>query len=201
MANLAKQPIITPRGKLRWVFVTGQGRPNLNGENQYQAVLVLPDGSKEADDLIAQIEQFWEDNKPKNARDPKSMGYRTNKDGEIEFNFKTSTTFPDGTAKKVKIFDSRAVEVTRELKIGNGSEGRISGMMAIYDNGPNKGVTLYLNSIQLLKYKEYDGSSAAGFEPVEDGGFTADDVPFDTSIEPAIAGDYEPQPAKPKRRF
>lgn len=198
MAKLPKQPITTPKGELRWVFITGEGRPNLNGENQYQAVLVLPDGDPRAEELIEQIETFWEENKPKKAGEPKSLGYRTNDSGEIEFSFKTSTTFPDGSKKKIKVYDSKAKEVDKELKIGNGSIGRISGTMAIYDNGPNKGVTLYLNAIQLLKYIPYDGAGAA-FEPDEEGEFSADDTPFEA--EPAVAGDYDPEPVRPKRRF
>lgn len=48
--------------------------------------------------------------------------------------------------------------------------------MAIYENGPNIGVTLYLNGVQITKFVEY--AEDAGFDAVEDeeGGWTGEDL-------------------------
>lgn len=174
MANPMKN-IITPLGELKWVMITGQGRVNDDGSAKYQATIRL--SSTVAEPLIEEIHTFWAENKPLKSKDPFSMGYKTQEDGSVEFSFKTGTTLKDGSSKRIAVADSKGKVVPNfDKKIGNGSEGRIQGKMAIYETTVNKGVTLYLECIQLKKFVEYSGG--VSFDAVEDDdndGFSADD--------------------------
>jgi hypothetical protein len=180
---MSKMQITTPRGELRWVNITGQGKTNLSGDQIYCADVVLP--TETAQPLIDKLEAFWEENKPKGAKEAKSMGYRPANDEctEWAFSFKTKTTYPSGDQKKIKVYNAKVkeIEVPDTVRVGNGSEGCLAGVAAIYIAGKNVGVTLYLDSIQLVKFVEYKGM-ADGFEEADDGfdNFAEDDNPFKT---------------------
>lgn len=184
---MSKQSFTTPKGELRWAFISGQGRKNLNNENEYTIAVVVP--KAEAQKAIDEIEAFWEANKPKGAKAPKSTGYKIDEaTGNVSFVLKTKTAYADGKAKTVRIYNSKAQQITLpdDQKIGNGSRGRASGIMAIYDGGPAaRGVTMYLDGVQLTKFVAYSGG---------DSGFTADDDDEDDefngfSESPAFAAD------------
>lgn len=159
--------VTTPKGELRWATIAGAGREDLNGRLIYTIDVVMP--IEEAQPLMDQIHQFWDENKPKGAKDPKSTGFKQLDTGDICFTLKTATTYPkSGDPKTIVVYDAKAqrIEWPAEKKIGNGSIGRASGMAAIYDAGvAARGVTLYLDAIQLVKLVEY----------VQDAGFDADD--------------------------
>lgn len=197
---MAIEKTVTPKGELEWVIITGDGKENLNGQMQYVANLVLdPDNVPEHAAYIEKIKAYWEENKPKGMKEPKSLGIYPHKvktdetddegkpvyaeDGRTNLAFKTGTTFPDGSPKVVKTFNSKAKEVQLgDTKIGNGSVGQISGAMNVYEvKGPkNKlidaGVTLYLDAIKISKLVEF--STDAGFaadDDEEDEGFVGDE--------------------------
>lgn len=188
----------TPKVELAWVNITGEGKANLNGQMQYVTTGIIdPKNNADHKAFIDMIDEFWADNKPAfmgAKRKPKSLGYYPcdpkrdaegqpikddedkivyDPEGRYALAFKTGTSFPDGSAKVVRIFNAKAKEVALGAKkIGNGSLGFISGAMDIYvvKDGKGKeldaGVTLYLDAIQLTKLVEY--SADAGFEAVED---------------------------------
>lgn len=181
----------TPRGTLEWVMIRGEGKEDLQGNHKYQAQLVLdPENDEEHAALIQRIKDFWTDNKPKHIAEAKSMGFYDHtelmseldedgekqyaKTGKVALLFKTGTTYKDGKTKVIKVFNSKnnVVEIG-DLLIGNGSIGRVSGAMAIYEVKPKgktnskaleAGVTLYLDAIKLLKLEEYQGGPQFGTE-------------------------------------
>ena len=160
------EKINTPIGGLEWITITGAGKTNLNGKQIFTADIVLDatQGAKLAADYAA----YWEANKPKGAKEPKSMGYKVQEDGSYRFTFKTGTQLPSGDLKKIRTFDAKAAEVDLQGKqIGNGSLGRIAGAIDVYDAGPAaRGVTGYLDAIQITELKEYKGAADA-FTPTE----------------------------------
>lgn len=185
----------SPKGNLEWVTISGEGKENLSGKLQYVANVVV-----EADDpIIGELNKFWEDNKPSGFTKPaKSNGVYPHKvdsgkkdengkaiyeeDGKVYLAFKTGTSFPDGSTKKVQVYNAKArkVELPEGTNIGNGSVGVISGAMGIYESKTPKGaivdagVTLYLDAIQILKLEEF--TSDAGFEAeAEEEGWTGDE--------------------------
>ena len=165
---MSKVSFQSPKGELRWVFIAAPGKlNNLNGKHEYTASVScsMEEGfyAKEA------IDKLWAQEKPNGAKEPKSTGYKI--DGEtITFNFKTQTTYPSGDNKEIRVYNAKAeqIKLPSGKKIGNGSRGRVSGIASVYDAGPAaRGVTLYLDAVQLVKYVEYD--SGDSFKAEEDG--------------------------------
>jgi hypothetical protein len=188
--------IRTPKLELAWVNISGEGKENLSGKIQYVATGILEPKNPDHKAFIDSIDEFWANNKPKfmgEKRKPKSIGYRLcdpmrdeagdpvrddedkivyDKEGRLSIQFSTATAFPDGSKKKVRVYNAKAKEVALgEKKIGNGSIGFIAGAMDIYIVKDNKGkeldagVTFYLDSIQLTKFVEF--SNDPGFEAVD----------------------------------
>lgn len=199
----------TPRGELQWVFASGEGKENKMGVHKYQASVVVPD--EEAKPFKDQIDAFWKENKPKGAKKPNTCGYRphsvatdeVDEDGDTiykevegftEFFFSTNATWPDGQPRKIKIFNAKNSEVALTKKIGNGSIGRLAGVMDVYDVSGNSGVNLYFGAIKLLKLVEYqEGPSFADDDDDADydGGFTGDE-------DSEFTGEEQEPAAKPR---
>ena len=177
---MSKIKITTPKGALKWAQITGAGKKDLQGRDIFSVDIEIEQAA--AQELVDQIDALWESDKPKGAKDPKSTGYRFNDDGTVKFSFKTSALYPSGDAKEVAIYDAKAERVKLKDKIGNGSIGRVSGMASIYDAGvAARGVTLYLDSVQLIKLVKYE--EAASFDVEEgddvftnDATFVAEDI-------------------------
>lgn len=172
---MENQKIVTPVGKLQWVFIDGQGKTNLNGEQIYTVDVRI--SLEDHQDFIDSIDNFYEDNKPKGAKKAKSLGYKFDEEtNEAIITLKTKTTFPSGDPKKIKVVDGklRPVELEEGVKIGNGSEGRASGMMAVYKAGQATGVTFYLDGLQLTKLVKYEGGGS-DFDELDGDNFLEED--------------------------
>jgi len=183
----------TPKGELHWVFCSGEGKMNKKGVKKYQAGVVVPNVT--AQPFIDQIDAFWKENKPKGAKTPNTCGYRPHtvasdqkdSDGDTvyvevpgftEFFLGTNATWPDGKPRKITIFNAKNQPVALSKKIGNGSIGRLAGVMDIYDVSNNAGVNLYFGAIKLLKLLEFqEGPSFADDDDDAEyeGGFTGDE--------------------------
>jgi hypothetical protein len=176
---MSKMSFRTPKGEFRWAFINGQGRKNLNDQLEYSIDVAMP--WEDAESTVKALEKFWEENKPKGSKAPKSMGYKLD-DGVCTFTLKTKTTYPSGDAKKIRVYNAQAKEIDlpADKKVGNGSIGRASGIAAIYDAGTAaRGVTLFLDAVQLVKFVEYKSGDSFDVDPEgEDFGeeqpFTAD---------------------------
>jgi hypothetical protein len=169
---MAKAKIKTPLGELRWVYVEGDGRDQSAEQDgskmQKMASIVFKKDSPEAKNLIAQIDKVWEAFKAENptkikpATKPKSLGYKPvlDKDtgeetGELIFNFKTNSFFPNGKPNNVVIYNAKGQKVNLgDTGIGNGSIGIIFGEAAGYEYAKQYGISLYLKGIQLKKLVE-----------------------------------------------
>lgn len=170
---MSKIKITTPKGELKWASVTGAGKKDLQGRDIFSVDIEMSvDVGK---GLMGEIDGLWESDKPKGAKDPKSTGYRVAEDGQsVKFTFKTSAVYPSGDPKEVAIYDAKAQRTKVTDKIGNGSIGRVSGMASIYDAGvAARGVTLYLDSLQLIKLVRYEEAASFAVEEGDDV-FTSD---------------------------
>ena len=172
---------VTPKGELIWIFIDGEGREDLNGVPKYQATLRCKKDSPADKEMAKTIADFWNENKPKGKK-MKSNGTKSEWNKETDeatgynlYNFWTQVSFPSGDKKVVKVFNAKATEIDlRGKKIGNGSEGFISGAMGIYDRPEGAGVTLYLNAVQLTKFVEYQGGITLA--KAEEGGWTGEEL-------------------------
>jgi len=167
----AKKKLVTPVGGLRWVFIDGEGKESLNGDMRYVASVRFKNDSPELAAVVAQIEEFWVENKPKEAKKCATNGIRLEEvDGEETgyslVNMWTGTAFPDGKAQVVNVYNAKGQKVNLKGKrIGNESEGALSGTMGVYSQKPNFGVVLFLGGVQVTKFKEYEGGD--GFEAAD----------------------------------
>ena len=170
---MSKIKITTPKGELKWASVTGAGKKDLQGRDIFSVDIEMP--YDRAQPLVDEINALWESDKPKGAKDPKSTGFRIMDDGQtVKFTFKTSAVYPSGDPKEVTIYDAKAQRTKVTDKIGNGSVGRVSGMASIYDAGvAARGVTLYLDSLQLIKLVRYEETASFDVEEGDDV-FTSD---------------------------
>lgn len=201
MASKTAVNVQSPRGELEWVFNTGEGKKNKHEKYKYQASVIVPDAEAQA--FKDQIDEFWKENKPKGAKKPATKGYRNqsvkseevDEDGDAiyvdvpgftEFFFSTNATWPDGKPRKIAIINSKNQPIEFTQRIGNGSIGRLGGIMDIYDVAGNQGINLYFGAIKLLKFvAAQDGPSFdaddedAEFDAVPDSDkdetFTGDD--------------------------
>lgn len=178
MANPVK--FTTPKGTLQWVSISGNGKTDLNGRQIFTADVKIP--METAQPLIDEIYAYWEDNKPKGAKDPKSTGFKEDGEGNVIFTLKTATSYPSGDNKIINVYDARARRTELgDKRIANGSEGRLAGAYSIYDAGvAARGVTMYLDSIQVTKLIEYTGGGAS-FPADDDGDFEGDNQ-FDDEL-------------------
>lgn len=189
-------PITTAPSLLEWVTITGEGKENLSGKLQYVANAVV-----EANDpVIAEIEAFWKANKPQGfTGQPKSLGIYPHKtatdekdengktvfkeDGKLYLAFKTGTTYADGSAKEIKIYNAkgRRAALPEGTTVGNGTVGAVQGAMGIYTTKSPKGgiltagVTLYLNAIKIHKLEAYKGAEAFEEDDTAEGWTGEDD--------------------------
>ena len=170
MAQHAKEAITTPKGNLKWTFIDGLGKETENGSKKYkyQTVVKVLATDPTCIEAMAHIDQFWVDNKPKNAKaKPKTRAYKMEEDettgeetGYVLFGMSTVTTFPSGDKKVVKLFTAKAP--VREVslggkKIGAESLGRGIGTLAIYEYNGSFGTTMYLDAISLSRFRPYVG--------------------------------------------
>lgn len=206
MAN-NKINVQSPIGTLMYVMVTGQGKENFEGDGyDYQACVDVPES--EADQFIDQIEDFVEDNAPKNG-ERAGVFYRTSEDddtiddGMVRFTFKTQTEFTDrkGNVKdtEVAILDAAGtkVKLPEGKLIGNGSTGRAIGTAVIWERGNRKkteyGVSLYLNKVQIKDFVPYEGETV---DAIEGGSFNG----FDDELQPEDDAPAEETRASGARR-
>jgi hypothetical protein len=185
MAKQKMMSIKTPCcGEMYWVkgLTTEEGALNeLSGNMERSVTIRYHKDSQECKDLIARIDNFWEEARKEmgiKKAEPKTTIYKPvldaegNETDEVEFKFKTNATFKDGKTNLAKIYNAKGVDVTKEFienntQIGNGTTGVVFGSLAIYEYAKSFGVTSYLKGIQIKKLVEFDDGIKA--EDISDG--------------------------------
>jgi len=164
MAEDIKAKITSPIGDLVYVNITGTGKLDYDGKfYEYTAGIKLD--KKSAKTMYSDICDFFEEHKPAwfKGDEPSNKIKRKQEDGTFLYQFKTHVEFEDknGNAKQCKVgvvnSSNKYVELPDGEGIGNGSVGRISGMMTIHSDkrGKTAGVSLWLGNVQLLEYVKY----------------------------------------------
>ena len=185
-----KVKFTTPKGNLKWAFVTGKGKEDDKGGYKYSVVAKALKTDPEVIEAMKTIDAFWEENKPKQAKAlAKTKAYKMEVDddsgketGYVLFGASTITVFPSGDKKLVKIFTAKAP--VRELnlgdkKIGEKSLGRVIGNLSIYEYNGSYGTTIYLDAISLSTFVEYYGSIDTEAVTVDE---DAEDINLDDGI-------------------
>jgi len=201
---LAKEKFTTPKGALKWAFIDGKGKETEQGSGKFKYSVVVKVSLADAQEAIALIDNFWVENKPKQAKPKaKTMAYKyevdetaeENRTGYVLFGLSTSTTFPSGDAKVVKIFTAKAP--VREVKlngkkIGDKSLGRGIGTLAIYEYNGTYGTTLFLDAISLSTFSEYVGGTDVSDVTTDD---DAEDIDLgETTVDTSAVEDEAEKP-------
>jgi hypothetical protein len=175
----------TPKGQLFWAYLF-EPDTKFNAQGEYKANLRMDES--EAQSFIAKLEQvrdeFFEEEGKRNpkakARLTKSPVFTPVYDehgaetGQVEFKTKLKAvgTRKDGTTwdQKPVVFDAKAKPITANIRIGNGSVGRLNVELVPYCMASSKavGVSLRLKKAQIIALVE--GENQSGFD-VEEGGF------------------------------
>ncbi|MET0439465.1 MAG: hypothetical protein ABW043_18410 [Devosia sp.] len=89
------------------------------------------------------------------------LPWKKPKDGRIAFMFKSPK-------KKPELFDAKGAPLKPNVRIGEGALIRISGVMAAWEKGTKRGVSLWPDAVRVIKLADSFNAGAA-FGPPEDG--------------------------------
>jgi hypothetical protein len=159
---MAKLNLTTPIGTARYPKITSPDTEGQYADGKYKTDLVLSDGDLK--DVTKTIKEFAKAEFP-DVKDPKLpiIVQKDKESGEVT----TSIRFK--SARKPLILDAKKNRVPDGVTIGGGSRLRLGGTLASYNAGGNKGITIYLNAVQVVElaqgfsegdFDEYDGEDA-----------------------------------------
>ena len=204
-------------GELKYVFIKGEGRNQArDGEEprmQFVASITAPKDGPFHKNMQAHIDAEWTAYKtkfgakglpktngikeefmkdPKGEIDPATEEIKKVPTGNIIVNFKTNTTWPNGNAQVVKVFDHKGNDITvavtaADWAIGSGSTGIIHGSAMGNNVGGDHKVTLYLSAVQLSKLVKYEGNEVDAQE------IEGDDIDLGDSVGAIASGDEAPK--------
>lgn len=123
-----------------------------------------------------------------------NIGLGETKDGDEYFKFKTKSTFTNKQGetfkKTVPIYDSKGKPLPDNVEVGSGSIVRVAYSVNPYwKNKTMKGVTLYLEAVQVIELKEYGQQDAGAFGfDIEEDGYVAADA---ETVESPFTGDED----------
>lgn len=162
-----------------FAVVTGEGVDDFDGvDKEYTASIVL--NKKQAKFFRDEVMEFWEENKPKSAKDEPANWKNIVREGKDDYEgsfmlyAKTKTHFGD-KANVVTIVNHEGTKLDPEEfgLIGKGSEGRLAVTLSIYSQGKGKnmkaGVSIFLSAIKLTKFSGFESNGAANAFGKEDG--------------------------------
>lgn len=206
--------VVSPKGTFELTIVTSPST-KFKAEGEYLAKLRIPLESagpllKQIKAAAAQALANAKKENPKKAAKIKAgpLPYEIDEDtGTVLLKAKRKAS---GVSKKtgkpwkvtIPIFDSKGKPLNdKQLRIGAGSEGRISfDLREYFTDLAGAGVSLALEGVQLTKFVEYVGgasASALGFEVDEDG-FSGDDLETPSEFEDETSADATDHDAEEK---
>ncbi len=160
-----------------FAVLTGEGRKGKKSENEY--TLAVEVTKKQKRDILKQVNEFWEENKPKKAKKPKEdpeKWFSESQDNKGDFVFWASEI----VSKSISL--ERAKGTTFGMKhfkdLGAGSVVDASYSLFLYDNSYGTGIGLRLSVVLLKEFVKHTGNSTLGGEKIDDddeGGVATED--------------------------
>ena len=163
-----------------FAVVSGDGVPN-HDEDGFIYLATVGLSKKQAKELRGEVLEFWEDHKPKAAKEKPAnwdgITYKTD-DGDIQATFRTQVSFGE-KKNKISIVDGQQNKLDPDVfgSIGAGSTGRIVVGMKMYKSKNKYGVSLFLEAIRLVTFSAYVGTDATAAFGDEDEGDALSDTP------------------------
>lgn len=157
-AKTYKTNMITPEGTFQWVFLD---QPKVDKNNpdkppMYSVTLLMDKKNPKVKEKLEQMKQCITDSLEKRFGDKVPAKYfNPIKDGDIETNSEGNPIYPGSYYLEAKNKEKPGlVDADREPILSNGAiwsgcKGRLSLGFVGYDVAAKKGVTIYLNNVQL----------------------------------------------------
>ncbi len=166
------QKFVTPVGTARYPKLSKPDTTGQYADGKYKTDLVFDEVGMSS--MMKMLNEFAAKTLP-DVKNPK-LPVGTSKDGATTYiKFKGGLDKETGLGRKPSIMDAKRNPIPADVIIGAGSKLKLAGSMADYANGPNKGVTIYLEHVQVLELVE--GSDVDGANRFNDeDGFTVSDV-------------------------
>lgn len=161
------------------VNITGNGVANpFNGKQQFSIGIKLAKENK----IIQEVKDFWEEEKtsksskfPENTFKTEYVRDENNADteqetGRVIIYAKSYVEQKSGAKKKIQIQDGigEIITDTEKLLIGNGSIANVSVAFSVYKSNNKEGLSIYLNSVQLIKLNQGHSDVFEAVQDVED---------------------------------
>ena len=168
--------ITFPKGVARFPKIS---RPDTKGEyadGKYKTEVVLSDDDTKA--MKQQLQKIAAEWFP-GVKTVKLPIRTDKKDGTVSFIAKSGMR--DDEAKRPVVVDAKRTKINYSkdgvlpVDIGGGSTIKIHVCASNYEKGPNKGINLYLEAVQVITLKNH-GDPMAGFSDEEDGYDASEDT-------------------------
>ena len=147
--------------------VSGDGVTNYSKDGKEFTVTITL-GKKEAKAFEKEVMDFWNENRADGPKAPdnfKTM-LKKSKSGSTVVYIKSLTHFPSGDENTIAIVDAKKspLDPTQYGTFGGETEGRVAVGLSIYPaQGTPKGVSRYINAVQITAFQKGGSSKASGF--------------------------------------
>lgn len=155
--------ITTPLGIAKWPWLT-KADTKFDAAGVYKTDLLL--SSSDTKSIASQLKAFYEKHFPNTKG---KMPYKKEVDdtgketGDYIFKFKTKN--------KPAVFDASGKPM-KDVNVFGGSKIKVSGTASPYSAAGNKGITLYLNAVQVIDLVTGDTGSSSSFGFNAEEGYT-----------------------------
>lgn len=179
---MAKKLFTSPRGVFQFPRLSGKPDTKFNKAGVWKVALALPADVSETTEFLEQIETWREEafqkflaeapkDKKRSIKKSPDCPFRSELDadgeetGAILVNFKMYASGTDKKGEKFTmrpvLFDKSGKPITDDIRIGGGTEGRISfEPHPYYAANSGAGVTLRLRGAQIIKLVEFGGNAS-----------------------------------------
>ena len=175
MANTLKiNSTNCPAGIFTFTAITGKGILNesITKEDVYEYIVTLEADIEVTGPLMDEIDDFIEDNSPRNSELIK-VPYQTTEDyegipeGKVWIYAKATTTREEGKTgeiidRVINVYDSQGnkVQLPEGTGIGKGSTGKTLGNMTVWEQRKEHGATIWLTGVQIADFVPYEFEEA-----------------------------------------
>lgn len=181
--------LVTPAGTAKWAWLASPDTSEY-GKNKYKCALVLDKEDEKAEALTKRLRDLHKQHKGRADSGPVKDGDAMAEENEKYESLRGKWLISAKSNNAPGMEDSARKKLAKPP--GSGDLVKLAVSVASYDTGANKGVTLYLNAVQLLERRAASGADMFQDESSE---FApqAEDAEADTPAETGEtnrAGDY-----------
>lgn len=170
MASRPRLPaakLVTAKGLAHFAYIDKPDTEGQYADGKFKITLSFPEGHEFLDTLTAKVEELikqqWGASPPANFNNPIRIGSETNMDsmaGRVFIRAKSN--------KAPVVVDSQKQALPADVTVFGGDTVKVALTLAVYDTPTIKGITAYLDAVQLIE-KRSAGTQGADMFGVEDG--------------------------------